>query len=425
MKIRNTFLLGIMTIAGFCSCVSESLDTDKGQGEGSMALDVTMKQPTANVTRAVSPVSNFPVTVFDADGNTVKSYATVADVPSSVILGVGDYTVESHTPGDLAKRMEAPYYKGTEPMQIIKNTTTDVNVTCTMQNSSIQVKYQDGFDDVFSSWTVTLDDGGTTALAFTEAETLTPAIVYWLFENQVTQLKFNFRGVNKNGSTVTANNTLTKSQAQESYDDDKTYFSGGDAIVITVNVVESTEGEVTGVNISASVTFTVAEDEVLIETTDDDTLTPEEPTPGPGGEDKITLTLFNPITFTMGEGSSLDPTSANVGIACEDGIKSVMVKAESTNPDMVESLIAVGAGYGLDFVDAGVEVVGNTDLVSFFSGLGKNLSVPAEGDPSYDFPVGNFFTLLDVMSGTHTFNLTVTDMNGNKKSGSVVITVNE
>ena len=429
MKIKNTFLLGIITIAGFCSCVSEDFENGKGgqNGEGIMTLDVAVKEPSANVTRAVTEVTNFPVTVFDADGNTVKSYSTVADVPSSVIMAVGNYTVESHTPGELVRQMDAPYYKGTEPMEIMKGITTPVNVVCTMQNSSIKVLYQNGFDDVFSAWTITLDDGGSTALTFTEEQGLTPAIVYWLFQSEATQLKFNFRGTNKNGSTVTANNTLTKSQAEERYDDDKLYFSGGDAIVITVNIVESTEGEVTGVNISATVTFTEHEDVVTIETTDDDTLTPDDNQGGgEGGDDNfVQLTLFDPITFTMGEGSTLDPSIADVSIACEKGIKSVMVKAESTNPDMVESLIAVGGIYGLDFVDAGVEVVDNSDLVQFFLGLGKNLSVPAEGDLNYNFPVGNFFSLLDVMSGTHTFNLTVTDLEGHKKSGSVVITVNE
>jgi hypothetical protein len=127
----------------------------------------------------------------------------------------------------------------------------------------------------------------------------------------------------------------------------------------------------------------------------------------------------------MGEGGSLDKSLGNTIIQAEDGIRSLMVTAESSNPDMVASLEAVGAGYGLDFVGAGVEVVGNTDLVSFFSGLGQTLSVPAQGDTSYEFPIGNFFVLLDVMSGTHTFHLTVTDMNGATKSGTVVITVNE
>jgi len=127
----------------------------------------------------------------------------------------------------------------------------------------------------------------------------------------------------------------------------------------------------------------------------------------------------------MGEGGSLDKALGNTVIEAENGIRSLMVTAQSTNPDMVASLEAVGAGYGLDFVNAGVEVVGNNDLVSFFSGLRQQLSVPAEGDTSYQFPIGNFFVLLDVMSGTHTFNLTVTDMNGKTKSGSVVITVNE
>ena len=127
----------------------------------------------------------------------------------------------------------------------------------------------------------------------------------------------------------------------------------------------------------------------------------------------------------MGEGKTMDKSLGDVNIAATNGIKSLMVKAESSSEDMVASLEAVGAGYGLDFVGAGVEVVGNNDLVSFFSGLGQTLSVPTEGDTSYEFPIGNFFPLLDVMSGTHTFHLTAKDMNGNEKSGTVIVTVHE
>ena len=222
---------------------------------------------------------------------------------------------------------------------------------------------------------------------------------------------------------------LTKSQATETYDGQSTNFEGGDGVVVNFTPTEATTGYVT-VGITASIFGLDAEEvPVIMEVVDNGQFTPDsgdDPVnPDPQPDNSIALTLPAPITFTMGEGGSLDKTLGNTVIEAENGIRSLMVTAQSTNPDMVASLEAVGAGYGLDFVNAGVEVVDNNDLVSFFSSLGQQLSVPDEGDTSYQFPIGNFFVLLDVMSGTHTFNLTVTDMNGKTKSGSVVITVNE
>ncbi|MBR4856086.1 MAG: hypothetical protein IKU94_05610, partial [Bacteroidaceae bacterium] len=60
-----------------------------------------------------------------------------------------------------------------------------------------------------------------------------------------------------------------------------------------------------------------------------------------------------------------------------------------------------------------------------FSQLGQSLSVPAEGDTEYTFPIGNFFVLLSVLPGEHSFGLTVTDMQGNTTSGGLTLTVEE
>ena len=328
--------------------------------------------------------------------------------------------------------MNAPYYKGTEPSEILKDATTQSTITCRMANTSITVHYDQDFLDLFTSWTITFDDGTDNALSFTNDDGETPASLYWDLGDGVEKLTVNFRGVNKDG-TITAKNELTKSQATETYDGQSTNFAGGDAVVVNFTPVEATTGYVT-VGITASIFGQNAEEvPAVVEIVYNGTFTPDDggndPQPGvdpqPGNDNAITLTLPAPLAFAMGEGASLDPALGDVHIEAQNGLKSLMVTAESTNPDMVASLEAVGSGYGLDFVSAGVEVVGNNDLVSFFSSLGQTLSVPAEGDTSYDFPIGNFFVLLDVMSGTHTFHLTATDLNGNTKTGAVVITVNE
>jgi hypothetical protein len=90
---------------------------------------------------------------------------------------------------------------------------------------------------------------------------------------------------------------------------------------------------------------------------------------------------------------------------------------------MIGSLRALTENYdGVDFIN-GAEVVGNQGMVGLFSDLGQTLAVPAEGDTEYTFPIGNFFNLLVVLPGEHTFTLTITDMEGNTKDGVLKLTV--
>lgn len=428
MKLHKLFL-GCTAALALSACVSEDISKLAGEADGRLEVSVEAQMPMK--TRAdVYTVTNFPVTIYQADGVTkVESYDAVSAMPASILLPVGEYVLEAHTPGVMEPVMTTPYYKGTETSTILKEATTQSTITCKQANTSVTVHYDQDFLDLFTAWTITFDDGKDNALSFTNEDGTTPNTLYWDLGEGVDKLTVNFRGTNRDG-VITASMTLTKSQATETYDGESINFAGGDAIVVNFTPTEATTGYVT-VGITASIFGLDAEEvPVIVEVVDNGTFTPDQGgddpvTPDPQPSSSITLTLPAPLTFTMGEGGSLDKSLGNTIIQAEDGIRSLMVTAESSNPDMVASLEAVGAGYGLDFVGAGVEVVGNTDLVSFFSGLGQTLSVPAQGDTSYEFPIGNFFVLLDVMSGTHTFHLTVTDMNGATKSGTVVITVNE
>lgn len=435
MKLTKYFYIGAV-VASLSSCVSEDLNTalESRESKGYMALDVTLLEPRS--TRAVTPVTDFPVVVYDKDGNVVNSYNKVSDVPATVVYNVGEYTVESHTPGELGEgtATQYPYFYGTETMEITKGITTDVEVLCKRKNGSVQVVYDEAFTNFYDTWTITVDDNAGVAPVFPDSKREDPNFVYWNFRDKLSSLTVNFKGTTKDGTNISSRQDIKKSNPKEvqlSYDDDSEYFHGGDCIVLEFKLKMDGHGTVTGVEITATTSLfgeeTSSQETIFVTDSEDsfedvDDGGNDDPQPQ---DNSIVLTLFNPITFAMGEGSGLDKSLGDVEISAEKGIKSLMVTAESTNPDMVESLIAVGAGYGLDFVNAGVEVVGNNDLVSFFSSLGQNLSVPAEGDTYYKFPVGNFFVLLDVMSGTHTFHLTVKDMEGNTKSGSVVITVNE
>ena len=432
MKLHKIFL-GCAAALALVSCVSEDLSKNAGKDSGRLQIGVETQDPLKTRADAYT-VTNFPVTIYNEDGTTkLQSYDAVSAMPEQILLPTGTYLLEAHTPGVMERIMSAPYYKGTELSVIQKDVTTQSTITCKMANTSVSVHYDQDFLDLFTSWTITFDDGTDNAISFTNEDGEAPSAIYWDLGEGVEKLIVNFRGVNRDG-TITAKNELTKSQATETYDGQSANFAGGDAVVVNFTPVEATTGYVT-IGITATI-FGQAAEEVpaVVQIVDNGTFTPDdgngdEPNPGddpqPGDDNAITLTLPAPLAFAMGEGAELDPSLGDVHIAAEKGIKSLVVIAESSSEDMTASLEAMGGGYGLDFLNAGVEVVGNSGLVSFFSMLGKNLSVPAEGDTTYDFPVGNFFSLLDVMAGTHTFHLTATDLEGNTKTGAVVITVNE
>ena len=428
MKMKYALLTGCLAITALGACVSEDRDLgqDNKADKGRLALNVTRTEPMQ--TRAVTEVSDYPVFLYDANGAEVKRWDAVTEVPATYVLSVGNYTVESHTPGIIQKKMTTPYYKGSAEVEILKDTKTNANVVCKMQNSPITVHYVEDFLSVFTAWEITLDDGGTTALSFTEADGTTPATIYWHFEEAAEKLTLNFRGTTADGSTIVQSYVLTKDQAVEHYDGDSKVFTGGDALNINFTPVEATSGHVTAITINADVTFTETNSKLTLEVTDNGTLTPDIPgdnpgdNPQPGDNTSITLDLPAPISYPFLGAAAVEKSLGDTYIAAGKGLKSIIVKIESTSEEMISSVGDLNTNYGVDFI-GGAEIVGNQKVVTLFQDLNQPLDVPAEGDTEYTFPIGNFFELLQVLVGEHTFHLTVTDLEGNTKSGTVTITI--
>ncbi len=425
MKFYNKIFAGAIALMAFSSCMNEDLESKftAGGDEGTLELNVEVLQPAR---RDVS-TTDFPVVIKDASGTVVKEYATVGEVPSSIQMSVGNYTVESHTPGNIAKSMPSPYYKGAADVEIVKDVNSPVEVVCKMENSQVTVNYDNEFRNVFSEWEITIEDGSNTVMSFKTTANQS-STVYWYFgDGGVKQIVVNFRGTTASGNTIAARNVLTKNQSsQGGYDDDEENFTGGDLITMNFAPTESTEGKITGINISASVVFDETTENITVDVIDVPGLDDPNQGGGSGGgsgeEGSITLNLPNDIT--MSPGNIPDASKGDTYIAASAGIKSIKVTIISDSQEMNESLADLNTNFAVDFL-AGAEVVDNQNLVALFRSLGKTISVPARGDREYTFPVGNFFTLLQVLVGNHRFNMTVTDMDDNTKSGTILIKVVE
>lgn len=419
--------LSLCAILASCEMKNEIFGNDNIPSEtGWVELGVKVNNKTnVVVTRGtiqgeeVDP-ADFPVVFALNNSDYTKEFDTYENLleEEKVELPVGNYTVSSHTPGTLTKRMDHPYYSGEENLTVSKDITSDATVTCTMQNSRILLTYDNTFTSKFKTWTITIDDGTNNILKYTETDGTNLQAVYWLFEKDCTAIKINISATTTSGATVTESRTITKP-------DDATTDSwvGGDALTITMapGPDEETPTGVSGIIIDISAFFETETNEIVeVPIEGEDTETPTDPDEGEGDDTPAAPTLSGEylnktVDFDVVEGADNFP---NVEIVMDvpEGIQSIIVKAVTDNTSLSSILNALGFGSGVDLVE--------TELDALVFALGDN--IPKRGNSNYTFSVNGVISqALAANTGSHTFSVTVTDQNGTSASGTLSFNITD
>lgn len=461
MKKIYTWAAGFALCAGLVSCeMKEELwgkegevPTETGTVELGVAVDdktnVVITKAAADDTGEERPsavdVSEYEVLFTHQEAEYSEKYVYEDIENKEVTLPIGKYTVQSHTPGTLGKRMTYPYYSGETQLVVTSGITSDAKVVCTMQNSRIVLTYDPEFSAKFDTWTITVDDGSETVLTFTKEMGMTPDAVYWHFAEDCASLQINVIATNANGE-IRESRTITKPAGTENMN-----WTGGDALTITMEPAPEQEDPDnpsgvmgSGINIKVEAFFpdsTKEDDTIWVDVDGDDTTDPTDPDEGEEGEGETeepdtpttgSLSMTMPgdngnISYSISAGNV--PSSADVIINAPEGISSLVVKMSSTNDDfniVIDDLV----GSGLDFKTNGVEVVGNTtmaEILSFFAG-GESVDIPAlsKGDTSYKFPIAPFFKLInDYGGGIYTFNIVLKDDVNEPKEGTLTLTITD
>ena len=297
-----------------------------------------------------------------------------------------------------------------------------------MQNSRIAVVYPKEFQDEFSEWTITVDDGTGNVLKFIydkEHTNLNPDAIYWAIAENCSSISISIKATTKSGASVSETRSVTKPSDAA----DKNWV-GGDALTITMQPVEANTGHVSGIKINIS-TFFEKENGETVEAPlgDEETTTePEDPDPIEPSE-SLSLTMPNNgnISYSISEGNM--PSKADVTIHASEGIQSLKVKITTTNEDF-QLVLDELVGAGLDFKNEGVEVVNNAtlgEILGAFAG-GETIEFPVltTEDKDYVFPIASFFTLLNNYGeGTHTFIIALTDNSKKTINDELVVTIKE
>lgn len=440
--IYTTIAASFLLCAGLVSCEMKKelfgnadIPTETGLVELGVDVDdktnvvVTKAEATEGDEEQGSSVdpADFPVCFTLKTNESYSQEFIYSDIKGETVeLPIGTYEVVSHTPGEMAKQMSAPYYKGSSELTVAKELTQKAKITCTMQNTRILVVYPEDFIAAFSEWTITIDDGTENTLTFvynSENKDLNPAAVYWAIAENCSSLSISIKAKTISGATVSETRSITKPTGASD-----TNWVGGDALTITMKPIENNAGGVSGITIDVSAFFETEKDEVVeVPIEDEETETePSEPTEPSEG---LSLTMPNNgnISYSISEGNM--PSKADVTIHASEGIQSLNVKIVSNNDDFNLVLNEL-VDYDLDFITKGVEVVGNEKLGSILGAFagGEDVEFPTlqVGDNDYLFPIASFFTLLNNYGeGTYTFKIVLTDTSGASINDELVVTIKE
>ena len=434
MKILTHTLYIVLILIGLSSCeMREEIlgHTDKVE-TGSLELTVDAKTP--HETKAGISTADFPVTIVSmANENyeVAKQFPAVSEMPQSVLLPVGKYYVLSHSKGDIAKRMEVPYYKGGTNLDILKDVVSSANVVCRMLNSRIEIKYSAEFIAKFKSWNITLNDGSETALSIKNTDATKP--IYWFFgEKGAEAVTLHIRATTNEGNSILMPPYVFRKTDAGYADINNPNFVGGDALIINLKPgkeSDPTSGKVTDISVTLNVLFENHDELVEIPVEDkvvepDVPVVPDQPQ-GNGPE------VIMPADFSYSlSGNPAKPASADVMMKVPAGMKSAKVKIVTDNPDFETTL----ADADFDEPGAllvGADLIGNNGIQGLFTALelkdeqNNPKKTPEIGAKEYVFPVSAFFTFLDIFTGTHKFHIILEDQNGSKTEKVLTITITE
>lgn len=427
MKLLKYSLFGASLLLGLASCeMKEELwgEEQNNGATGLLALALNVDDSTNKVnTKADSgdeEINQFPVIIYDSKGEVVKSYESYSDVEELIELQVGNYSVEAHSPGEFLSQMDEPYFGGTEPLEIKEGIKNNAEVVCKMQNLPVKINYDATFLAAFTEWTITVSDGASNILTFTN-EDPTGSTIYWKLGENVTQITVQIVATTTSGEQVSIKNYYTKENADEDYTGDNSFFEGGDMLDIYFTEEKSDAKPGVQIGIKVDITFADADETTEIPVDDvtgggnDDPNDKPDPNPGEGGisiTDNGTGYLTNGVTAT----ATNYPKDLAVVMDVPKGIKNVFVKINSDN-DIFKGMVAdmkLTEGDGMDLASEGA------------AGLASLFPLPQAGTDKtgYTFSMsGTLWGLLGQFEGKHDFTLKVIDQEGNEASATLTITL--
>ena len=417
-------ILYIMAVAAaVAACGTKNATQPEGMGQ----LSLTAVQEGAYATKANDVLGDFVVDIVRPSDGWTKHYDRYSDIPQTISLGSGDYTLTVASPEYRDAGWDLPYYKGSADFTIRVDELTPVNVTATLQNMKVSFVLTESFKSELTSYTIVVTNAASWDAADAGERSLTWSSATGDVEQKAGYFSVAPLRVKVDGYRAVDN---SESHSELIIAD----VAAKDHHVITLDA--RVTGLVNGVSITIDPSVNDREsnvevpgwDEVPVEGggngDDDPTDDPgDDPTVDPQPSTAPTMTWeANPDFARMAIREGMD---VNIIIAAPEGIKDFVVEVDSY---LLEDAIAdMGAETTPDGTAVSMDLIGNEDLAEALAGLGVPTGNALKDQTEVTFSLSGLVPLIADLgaesNSEHIFTLKVTDSKNQSLKKTIVFYV--
>lgn len=423
-------------------------------GKGQISFDLSASEDYITTTKAGDNenVNDFNIDIVNQkNGQTVLHYDRFGDMPKIVELPSGEYFLKAMSPNALPAAFDQPVYGKKHSFMVKIGEVASEKIVCTLQNMKVTFNLTERFKSELSSYTISVMNGSGAK-----------NILYWT--NASATSENSTTDISKAGYFSVAPLTI-RVDATRALDGSEAYHE--------IKITDGKARDHFKVTLDAKVTgnagFSIEIDEESVNERDEDVYVPgfgETPVPGEGddntgpgdddtgsGDDSTGSGDDNTGSGDDNTGSGDDNTGSGdtgsemslVWLGNEDfstaeivpgmavdlqltvpgGIKEFLITVTSETPMfmfLVSNMTSTPADYAtMDQLESvQIDLINDPVAVAAMAADGIELPTGANltGKTYVDFPLSNLVPMIPEMGGAgpdtdHTFNLKVTDNNGN------------
>lgn len=148
------------SLVGLYSCHNEDNGMyNKGKLKFQMETDTTLVNSSSDKSSRSNHFSDFedPKTykvVISQNSEVVAEFDSYEEMPEEIELEEGQYSIEASKGTETTAAFESPYFSGKQDFTIVKEKTTPVEVTASLQNSLVTVDYSSDFIETYKDYTL-------------------------------------------------------------------------------------------------------------------------------------------------------------------------------------------------------------------------------------------------------------------------------
>jgi len=157
MKNHYLVLIALMTIISFsCQKTEYSPNRETGKLHLNIGLSIQVNEASRGL-KSMPRIEGLKVNIYTENGTEVMAFDSIAIMPDTIELEIGNYYVEAYSDNNLPAAFENPYYFGrSDVFTINPNSQQSVLVNCELANTIVSVMYSDNVRNSFNDYTTTV-----------------------------------------------------------------------------------------------------------------------------------------------------------------------------------------------------------------------------------------------------------------------------